>query len=155
VWRRARARIRALEQERALERERARIARDMHDELGTNLTQITITTQLAKLEIPEAVRTHIETIEAIARRTVTTLDEIVWTVNPRNDTLAGLLGYLGQHAVEFLGTAGLDCELDLPQESPEYALPAHTRHSLYLAVKEAINNVVKHAEATCVWIKAD
>jgi signal transduction histidine kinase len=150
---RVRSRMRRLEQERALERERARIARDMHDQLGASLTQIAITTKLLTLDPPERVAAHTRDIAAIARRTVESLDEIVWAVDPANDSLAAALDYLGQFALNFLGTAGIECELVLPENPPALPLPSRTRHHVFLAVKEALNNIVKHAGATRVGVK--
>lgn len=150
VKRRVRARMRQLKQQHALEKERARIARDMHDDVGASLTQIAIASQLARLDPPEEALGHIDEIAGIARRTVTALDEIVWAVNPRNDTLPALLEYLGQHAVDFLTAAGVECEIEMPPELPSHPLAAHVRHHLFLAVKESLNNVVKHAAASAV-----
>jgi len=144
-----------LEQQHALERERARIARDMHDDLGASLTQITIASQLARLDPPEEASGHIDEIAAIAQRTVTALDEIVWAVNPRNDTLPALIGYLTQHAVDFLTAAEIACEVEIPESLPVCPLPAHSRHHLFLVVKETLNNVVKHAGASHVRFKVE
>ena len=155
VLRRVRARMRALEQQHALEKERARIARDMHDDLGASLTQITLASQLARLSPAAEVQGHIDDIADIARRTVTALDEIVWMVNPRNDTLNSAVEYLGQHAVDFLTAADIACELEIPYDLPASPLPTHARHHLFLVVKEALNNVVKHAGATTVQFKAE
>jgi signal transduction histidine kinase len=158
VWRavalRVRARIRRLEQERALERERARIARDMHDEVGANLTHIAATSRLAMLTAPEEIPEHLEEIAATARQTIDSLDEIVWAVNPRYDTLAGSIEYLGKFAVRFVSSAGLECEVDLPGELPPVILTSDVRHHLLLVVKEALNNAVKHARARKVRIEA-
>lgn len=149
---RVRTRMRRLEQERAIERERSRIARDMHDQLGASLTQIAITTKLLTLDPPERVAAHSRDIATIARHTVDSLDEIVWAVDPANDSLAAALDYLGQFALNFLGAAGIECEMVLPENPPTLPLPARTRHQVFLAVKEALNNIVKHAEATRVSV---
>jgi signal transduction histidine kinase/ligand-binding sensor domain-containing protein len=155
VLRRVRARMRLLEQQHAIEKERMRIARDMHDDLGASLTQITLASQLARLSPPQETTSHLDAIAAIARRTVTSLDEIVWMVNPRNDTLSAAVEYLGQHAVDFLSAADIGCELDIPSELPSSQLPTQARHHLFLVVKETLNNVVKHAGATAVQFKAE
>jgi signal transduction histidine kinase/ligand-binding sensor domain-containing protein len=150
INRRWRNRMAEVERQAALDRERTRIARDMHDELGASLTQIAITSQLAQLDPPEASPGHIAEMAAIARRAVTSLDEIVWAVNPRNDTLRSLVDYVGQHAVDFLSAGGLECELSLPDEVPDRAVSAEYRHHLFLAVKETLTNIVKHAGASRV-----
>jgi signal transduction histidine kinase/ligand-binding sensor domain-containing protein len=155
VLRRVRARMRLLEQQHAVERERARIARDMHDDLGASLTQIALASQLARLSPPAETTGHLDDISAIARRTVGALDEIVWMVNPRNDTLTAAVEYLGQYAVDFLSAADIVCELDIPRELPCFPLPTQARHHLFLVVKETLNNVVKHAAASTVQFKAE
>lgn len=151
---RVRARIRGLRLAREVERERARIARDMHDELGANLTQINMVSRLACMEPPEAARGHLEEIATIARRTVDSLDEIVWAVNPRYDTLAALFEYLGMYAAAFLASARIACETELPEDPPPRPLSANLRYHLFLAVKEALNNAAKHSGARTVRLKA-
>jgi signal transduction histidine kinase len=139
-----RARIRRLEQEHAIERERGRIARDMHDEIGANLTHIAAATRLATIEPATG---HLDEIAAVARQTVDSLDEIVWAVNPRNDTLAGTVEYIAKHASRFLAAAGIAAEIDLPDGLPEQNISAEVRHHLFRVVKEALNNVAKHSGA--------
>jgi signal transduction histidine kinase/streptogramin lyase len=145
--RRLRARMRTLEQERAVERERARIARDIHDELGANLTQITLAGNLAKIDEPKAVPGHINEITSLAARTVDLLDEIVWAVNPHNDTLFALTEYLGEFAPKFLSSSGINCSVEMPDDLPLHALASDVRHHLFLVAKETLNNIVKHAKA--------
>ncbi|MBW8782921.1 MAG: hypothetical protein JF599_13690 [Verrucomicrobia bacterium] len=155
VRRRMRARMRRLEQENALQRERTRIAQDMHDQLGASLTQIALTSKLLTLDPPEAAAAHSREIAAIARHTVESLDEIVWAVDPRNDTLATLFDYLGQFAVDFLKTAGIACNVEMPEHLPARPLISTVRHHLFLIVKEALNNVVKHAGASVVRFRIE
>jgi signal transduction histidine kinase/ligand-binding sensor domain-containing protein len=155
VVRRLRARIRRLEQEHALEKERARIARDMHDELGASLTRIALMSEIAADE-PEmhgpAARQLVEIAQA-ARSVSGTLDQIVWTVNPRNDTLERLVGYLAEFAVEYLAPTGLGLHLELPAEVPSQPVAAEIRHEVLLATKEALNNAVKYARAPSVTLR--
>jgi len=155
VQRRMRARMRILEQEHALEKERARIARDMHDDLGANLTQITLASQLAKINPPSETTAYVDEIAAIAQRTIAAMDEIVWMVNPRNDILPAALEYIGQHVVDFLTAAGIGCELEIPDKLPPSPLSTRTRHDLFMVVKESLNNVVKHAHAKLVQVKVE
>lgn len=149
-FRRLRRRLLVLEQQAALHKERARIAKDIHDDLGANLTQISLLGELAEQDrgAPDKVVEHIRIISTTARCAVKSLDEIVWAVNPRNDTLAHFIDYTGQFAVDYLRVAGLRCRLDLPEQTPERELSTDMRHNLFLVVKEAINNTVKHAHAT-------
>jgi signal transduction histidine kinase/ligand-binding sensor domain-containing protein len=155
-FRRLHARLRVLEQQAALQRERARIAKDIHDDLGANLTQIAYLGELANQDRgePNLVGERIGKISATARQTVKSLDEIVWAVNPRNDTLAHLLDYAGQFTLDYLRTIGIRCRLDFPTEVPGRELSTDLRHNLFLVVKEALHNIFKHANASEVWLRA-
>jgi signal transduction histidine kinase len=154
-FRRLRRQMRQLEQQAALHKERARIAKDIHDDLGASLTQIAYLGELARQDrgAPEKADERIDTISATARQVIKSLDEIVWAVNPRNDTLAHLIDYAGQFAVDYLRVAGVRCRLDLPAHVPAREVSTDVRHNLFLLVKEAIHNVVKHAHASEVWLR--
>jgi signal transduction histidine kinase len=80
------------------------------------------------------------------------MDEIVWTINPKNDTLDNLANYIFQYAQEYFQNTGVRCRLDLPARLPDYAISTEQRHNLFMAFKEALNNVLKHANATEVRI---
>jgi signal transduction histidine kinase/ligand-binding sensor domain-containing protein len=153
--RRLRAKLKALEQQVALDRERTRIARDIHDDLGGSLTQIALLSDRALAEHSglNGATEHVAGISARVREGIRSLDEIVWAINPSNDTLEHLLDYIGQHAVDFLRVAGIRCQVDLPVTVPAHVVPADARHSLFLAVKESLNNIVRHAAATEVVLR--
>jgi signal transduction histidine kinase/ligand-binding sensor domain-containing protein len=155
VKRRMQGRLRKLEQEHALERERSRIARDIHDEIGANLTQLSLASELLEMDASEAFAQHTRAISLIVRKTVEALDQIVWAVNPRHDTVASLLRYLGRFARDFLSRAGIRGEIQIPHELPEEALPAQVRNHLFAAVKEALNNAVKHSGASEIRLLAE
>jgi signal transduction histidine kinase len=152
--RRLQLKLERLERQRALERERARIAKDIHDDLGATLTQITMLSQTAgqELERPQQVSHRLRQIFGAARASTHALDEIVWAVNPKHDSLDSMATYLVKFAQDFLGPAGVRCRLDMPLQLPAWALTAEVRHNLFLAYKEALNNAVKHASATEVRI---
>lgn len=151
---RLRRRLERLERQQAVERERARIAKDMHDELGASLTRITLLSQTARSELddPQSVAESLDRIYGTARELTRALDEIVWAVNPQHDTLDSLATYLGRFAQEFLAAARVRCRLDVPVHLPPWPLTAEVRHNLFLAFKEALHNAVKHAGATEVRI---
>ena len=153
--RRLRAKVARLEKENVVQKERARIAQDIHDDLGARLTQISLLTELTEQSIaqPETANEHVTQIATLSRQGIKSLDEIVWAVNPRNDTLADLLDYAGQYAVDFLRVAGVRCRVDFPASPPVRELSGEVRHGLFLAVKETLNNVVKHAQATEVSLR--
>jgi signal transduction histidine kinase len=102
---------------------------------------------------PEDVEAHARQISQTARDTTRSLDEIVWTVNPSNDTVDGLVTYLCKYAQDYFEVAGLRYRLDVPAQLPGNAIPPEVRHNVFLAAKEAINNVVKHAQATAAILR--
>ncbi|HEV2393970.1 MAG TPA: two-component regulator propeller domain-containing protein [Verrucomicrobiae bacterium] len=155
-FRRLHEQLRLLEQQAALHKERARIAKDIHDDLGANLTQIALLGELAQQDRaePDKSAERVGRISATARQAIRSLDEIVWAVNPRNDTLAHLIDYAAQFALDYLRLAGIRCRLELPEQTPARQLSTDLRHNLFLAIKEALNNIVKHAQANEVWFRA-
>jgi len=143
-----------LEQRHAIERERGRIAKDIHDDLGSSLTRIMMLGERAEegLGSDEDVAPHVRKIVTSARNTVQSLDEIVWAVNPENDTLEGLIEYISHYANEFFENTTVSCRLEIPVQLPSFVLPAELRHDLFLVVKEAFNNILKHAQASAVQV---
>ena len=155
MFRRLRRRLRLLEQQHALEKERSRIARDMHDEIGARLTQISFLCELVKrdLDHPAEARKDLDRMSGAAREVIKGLEEIVWTVNPKHDSLDDLATYLTRYAQEVFQGSAIACTLDIPLHLPAMPLSADVRHNLFLAVKEALNNIVKHAAASAVKIQ--
>src|SRR6185312_15422202 len=102
---------------------------------------------------PEKSGETAQRVSTAARQVIKTLDETVWAVNPRNDTLSHLVDYIGQFAVKFLRAARIRCHVDMPLRVPEKNVSTEVRHNLFLVVKEALNNVVNHAKATEVRLK--
>ena len=143
------------DRQREIEQERARVAQDLHDDLGAGLTRVNMLATLANNSAtPNADKVgYMADLKEIARDMVTSLDEIVWSVNPRNDTLASLVGYFGAHTQHLLDLASIKCGLDVPTELPDFALDPKFRHEFLLAFKEALNNVILHSGATKVWLR--
>ncbi len=139
-----------LHQQQALEKERARIARDIHDQVGASLTQVSLLSEMVESDkdLPDEVEAHARQISQTARETSHALDEIVWTVNPSNDTLDGLINYICKHAQEYLAVAGLRYRLEVPSQLPSTAISPEARHNVFLAAKESVTNIVKHAKAS-------
>jgi ligand-binding sensor domain-containing protein/signal transduction histidine kinase len=152
-WR-LRRKLERLERQRAIERERARIARDIHDNLGANLTRISLLSQFAhgELDNPQGAAVQLNRIYETTREMTRAMDEIVWAVNPEHDTLDSLVNYLGKFAQDYLGSLGIRCRLDLPVQLPQWLITAEVRHHSFLALKEALHNVVKHAAASEVSV---
>jgi signal transduction histidine kinase/streptogramin lyase len=144
-----------LRQQQALERERARIARDIHDQVGASLTQLSLLGEMvqADKDKPAEAESYALQICQTARETARELDEIVWTVNPSNDSLDGLITYICKNAQEYLAVAGLRYRLDVPAQLPSAAISPEARHNIFLAAKEAVTNVVRHARASEAWLR--
>ncbi len=143
-------RLKRLEQEHALERERARIAQDLHDEMGAKLCKISFLSEHARrgnLKAAE-LQDQIASISDTSREVLHSLDEIVWAVNPQNDTLEHVASYLGQYAQDYFQMTGILCELEIPAQLPPHPLPSQIRHHLFLATQEALTNILKHSGAT-------
>jgi signal transduction histidine kinase len=138
-----------------VEQERTRIARDLHDDLGSRTTRmVLLLDELAlqnQIPSPDAAA-HPTKISTVAREMIQSLDETVWAVNPRNDTLRRLVNYIGQSAMEFLNAAGARCRLDFSELLPEKPISADARYHLLLAVKEALHNAIRHGHATEVQL---
>lgn len=153
---RQRRMVAAMERRHALERERARIAHDVHDSLGANLVKISLLGDMIEGRFEDAhSRSQLRRITQTAREAVRDMDEIVWAVNPKHDTLDSLAGYLGQFAGEQFEQTSVDCHLDIPRTLPALPLTAEVRHNLFLATKEALNNVLKHSQARDVWLRLE
>jgi signal transduction histidine kinase len=153
--RRLRRKVERLEGQQALERERARIARDLHDDLGVSLTQIALLADMSRRDSasPEELKQTSATVALRARTLVRELDGILWTVNPKNDSLDKLATYLCQFSQQFFRIGTIACRLDVAEGIPNCPLTPEVRHDLFLVIKEALNNVAKHSGATEVWLR--
>ena len=158
VWldarRRMRRKVERLQRQQAVERERIRIARDIHDDLGANLTRITMLSESARsdLDSPQLVAGHLDQIHNTARELTRAMSEVVWAVNPRHDTLDSVAAYLEEFGQNLLRTAGIRCKMDMPSQFPARVITAEVRHNLFLAFKEALHNAIKHSGASEVRI---
>jgi signal transduction histidine kinase len=138
------------ELQQAAEAERSRIARDLHDELGTGLTEVSLLASagLGQFQDTEKIRNRFHAIAEKARALVSGLDVIVWAIDPKRNSLQSFADYLGGYARELFSSTAIVCRLRIRMESDVVALAEAARHSLFLAVKEALNNVIRHASAT-------
>ncbi len=153
--RRRRLQMQRLEQHLALDRERLRIAQDIHDDLGARVTQISLLSAMAerKTSLPEEARTEFSKVSQMTRDMVSALYETVWAVNPENDNLEALVTYLCQMSNQYCTQAQLRCRLEILETPPGIPLSSQVRHNLMMAVKEAIHNVIKHAHASEVRLR--
>jgi signal transduction histidine kinase len=143
------------ETQRAAEAERSRIARDLHDELGTGLTEVSLLAGAGLLEKPGAGdnRDRFRVIAEKASALVSGLDVIVWAIDPKRNSLQSFADYLGRYATELFSSSNILCRFKIPIECDAATLDESSRHSLFLAVKEALNNVIRHAGATEVELR--
>jgi signal transduction histidine kinase len=181
--RRLRARLALLGQQQALGRERQRIAQDMHDDLGSRLAQMAMLSERLQKELPEpqpssptaapddssplapaslpaqpngySINLLADKISRTARESLRALAEIVWAVQPQNDTLEHLANFLQQHAEQFFRSSAVRCRVDMPAVHLNYPLSSAARHHLTMAVKEVLSNVVRHAQAAEVWLRLE
>ena len=133
-----------------LQQERARIARDIHDDIGSRMTQLVLIGEVAQSDLPDdsKMRPHLDRICEEARGLLSSMDEILWAVNPRRDTLNDFASYVCGYAQKSLAATPIQCVLDVDPEMPVAAFDLALRRSLLMAIKEALNNVVKHSGAT-------
>jgi ligand-binding sensor domain-containing protein/signal transduction histidine kinase len=153
--RRLRQRLAGLEQQQAMERERMRIARNMHDEIGSKLTKISFLSERLKVECNPlgTASDKVDSIATTSRDLLKALDEMVWAVNPHNDTLENLASYLSQYAREYFQNTPIECDVRVQNEFPALTMSAEYRHNVFLAFEESLNNVLKHARATRVQVQ--
>ena len=138
------------EREHAIERERSRIAQDLHDDLGAELSSIAMMSDLAQYEAGEnrGVQSRLHQITGQAQQTVRRLEEIVWAVNPANDTVERFVSFFCKFAQAYLELAGVASRFDVAGELPDLPLTSLQRHNLFLAAKEALHNAVQHGKPT-------
>lgn len=143
------------EHQRALDGERSRIAQDMHDQLGSHLTRIGLLSEIVKHHRADDAKleAHFQGIARIARDLAREMDQVVWAVNPKKDSLEDLASYCCSYAEEFFALTPISCRIDLPDDLPELKLSSKTRYQFFLAFKEALNNLAKHAQATEVVLR--
>ena len=147
-------RLTRLETRHAIERERLRISQDMHDAVGGILTRVSILSDLGQSQAdgPTAPQ-QFERIGNQVRAAVVALDEIVWATNPKDDNLPRFAEYVGRFADECFENTPVRCWQEMPTDLPKLPLRSDVRHNVFLAVKEALNNVLKHSGANEVWLR--
>ncbi|HEU5124842.1 MAG TPA: RICIN domain-containing protein [Verrucomicrobiae bacterium] len=142
------------EQERIIMEERTRISRDLHDDFGSKLTQISLLAWLPEEASQiDKVRERLRVIGEKSRHMVSALDEVVWMMNPRSETLSSFTAYIAGYADEFLSRTDIACRIESPAFYPEKIITSEARNHLFSSVKEAINNAVRHGQPTQVLLK--
>lgn len=146
-----------LEKKQAIEKERTRIATDMHDDLGAGLSQIKFLSEAIGMKRQKLlpIEEEVTSIRSFSDEMIDKMGEIVWALNEKNDTLSDLLSYTRSYAVEYLAQNGIQCHVEEPDNISQDYVSSEFRRNIYLTVKESLHNIVKHAEATEVSIKIE
>ncbi len=137
-----------LRYQNALEKDRTRIARDMHDDLGSRVTFINMSAAIAERDLesaPENARRHLSKMSESARELIVAMDGLVWAVDPTHDTLDHLASHLARLADDMFRDSEVRCRLDIPSLLPALSLRSETRHQVAMAVKESFHNILRHA----------
>ncbi len=143
-----------LDRQLMLERERVRISQDMHDDVGASLTRIAMMSDLVRNMNDTRIdaREWLGQISDTSREVMEEMSQIIWALNPQNDTLEGLVAYIKRFSNEYIGPTSVRCTFNFPASLPVRALSVETRRNVYLVVREAVHNVVKHSDAKSVTI---
>ena len=136
----------------AQQEERNRISADMHDELGAGMTAIRLMSEMAKVKTADNPITEIDKISDSANDLLNKMNAIIWSMNSSNDTLPNLVSYIRSYAITYFENLDIKCRIDINDEVPEKELYGEKRRNIFLTVKEALNNIVKHSKATAVVI---
>jgi signal transduction histidine kinase len=130
-------------------RERSRIARDIHDDLTAGLTQLALFGEVARSELPEGseARRQVAKICEKARGLSRAMNEVIWMVNSQRDTFRDFSSYLCKYAETFLEPTPIRCRFDVEEDLPDFPCDLGARRNLFLGVKEALNNAVRHSAA--------
>jgi signal transduction histidine kinase/ligand-binding sensor domain-containing protein len=155
--RKMKLKILELEKQQAIEKERNRLSRDMHDDLGSGLTKISILSEVVKKKIDPnpQVENYLENISDSSRELVQNLNNIIWALNPGNDRLQALLAYTREYAARFLEGCQVNFEYQNSLHSFDQPVTEQVKRNLFLVIKESLNNAVKHGKPTLVklWVE--
>lgn len=132
--------------------ERNRISADMHDELGSGVTAIRLMSEIVKSKMKEQTLPEIEKISHSANELLNKMNTIIWTMTSSNDSVGNLVAYIRSYAVEFFENTSIDCHFSIPPSLPPHEISGEKRRNVFLSVKEALNNVLKHSQGTVVKI---
>lgn len=136
-----------MEKQQAVEKERNRISRDVHDDLGSGLTKIAILSEVVKKQLsePAKAKEQLDKIAVSSRELVDNLQDIIWVLNPKNDTLENLSSYIREYALKFFEPFAIQVHFNYPEQFAPVKLSEEQRRNIYLTVKESFNNIAKHA----------
>ncbi len=131
---------------------RNRISADMHDDLGAGMTTISLYSELAKAKLVDNPIPEIEKISASANDLLNKMNAIIWSMSSSNDSLGNMIAYIRSYALEYFEDTGINCKINIPEKLPNIQVVGEIRRNVFLVVKEALNNILKHSKATEVGI---
>ena len=137
----------------ATQQERDRISTDMHDELGSGVTAIRLMSEILKSRMKDQTFPELEKISSSANDLLGKMNTIIWTMKSSNDTLESLVAYIRVHAIEYFDNTPIICSVQLPAVIPQVDISGEKRSNIFLSVKEALNNALKHSQASEIRIK--
>ncbi len=132
----------------AQQEERNRISADMHDDLGAGVTAIRLFSELAKRRVGNDSIPEIAKISSSANELLTNMNTIIWTMNSSNDSFGNMVAYVRSYGIEYFENTGIQCKVEIDKELPEFPVNGEIRRNVFLVVKEALNNILKHSKAT-------
>ena len=143
-----------LEKQQAIEKERTRIATDMHDDLGAGLSRIKFLSETIgiKKQQKQSIDEEVTSIRNYSHEMIDKMGEIVWALNEKNDTLSDLLSYTRAYAAEYLAQNGIKSSIEIPDNIPPNFVSGEFRRNIFLTIKEALHNIVKHSQASAVQL---
>lgn len=136
----------------AQQEERNRISADMHDDLGAGVTAIRLFSELAKRRLGKDTIPEIERISYSANELLNNMNTIIWTMNSSNDSFGNMVAYIRSYALEYFENTGIKCNVHIDTDLPEFPVNGEIRRNVFLVIKEALNNILKHAKATEVLL---
>ena len=143
-----------LEKTELINNERTRIAQDLHDEIGANLTQIALLSEVVQREITSTGSNSapLKRVAEAAKNGVVNLSEIVWAINPKNDKLENVVSYIQEYAENYFKESDIRVLFDISDSFPNVSIASDTRHALIMTIKEILNNALKYSEASTMWV---
>jgi signal transduction histidine kinase len=136
----------------AKQEERNRISADMHDELGSGVTAIRLMSEIMKSRLQGNIAPELEKISSNANDLLNKMNTIIWTMKSSNDTLESLIAYIRAHAIEYFDSTPIECTVHMPAVIPQAEVSGEKRRNIFLSIKEALNNAMKHSQATHIKI---
>ncbi len=137
---------------KAQQEERNRISADMHDDLGAGMTSIRLYSELAKNKLKGQEMPEIDKISNSANELLGKMNAIIWSMSSSNDSLENMIAYIRSYTLEYFEDTDIKCSINLPAEIPYAIVNGYIRRNVFLVVKEALNNILKHSDATTVTI---